>query len=78
MGSDQSAGPESNDVARRIFNDAEKSHVSTADMGQVVFLNRGADRASRFFNLPIDRVIEVGTRVEAGESLLGISQTFSA
>ena len=29
-----------------------------------VFLNRGADSASRFFNLPIDRVFEVGTRVE--------------
>jgi KUP system potassium uptake protein len=29
-----------------------------------VFLNRGADSASRFFNLPIDRVVEVGTRVE--------------
>ena len=29
-----------------------------------VFLNRGADSASRFFNLPADRVFEVGTRVE--------------
>ena len=29
-----------------------------------VFLNRGADSAARFFNLPIDRVFEVGTRVE--------------
>ncbi len=29
-----------------------------------VWLNRGADSASRFFSLPIDRVIEVGTRVE--------------
>jgi len=29
-----------------------------------VFLNRGADSAARFFNLPADRVFEVGTRVE--------------
>ena len=29
-----------------------------------VWLNRGADSASRFFNLPIDRVFEVGSRVE--------------
>jgi len=29
-----------------------------------VFLNRGADSASRFFNLPIDRVFEVGSHVE--------------
>ena len=29
-----------------------------------VMLNRGADSASRFFNLPIDRVFEVGSRVE--------------
>lgn len=29
-----------------------------------VFLNRGADSAGRFFNLPTDRVFEVGTHVE--------------
>ncbi len=29
-----------------------------------VILNRGADSASRFFNLPADRVFEVGARVE--------------
>jgi KUP system potassium uptake protein len=29
-----------------------------------VWLNRGADTASRFFNLPADRVFEVGSRVE--------------
>jgi KUP system potassium uptake protein len=29
-----------------------------------VVLNRGADSASRFFNLPLDRVFEVGARVE--------------
>jgi len=29
-----------------------------------VLLNRGADSAVRFFNLPADRVFEVGTRVE--------------
>jgi KUP system potassium uptake protein len=29
-----------------------------------VFLNRGADSAGRFFNLPVDRVFEVGTHVE--------------
>ncbi|MSO59410.1 MAG: potassium transporter Kup [Ilumatobacteraceae bacterium] len=29
-----------------------------------VFLNRGADSAGRFFNLPVDRVFEVGSRVE--------------
>jgi len=29
-----------------------------------VLLNRGADSAVRFFNLPTDRVFEVGTRVE--------------
>ena len=29
-----------------------------------VLLNRGADSASRFFNLPPDRVFEVGSRVE--------------
>lgn len=29
-----------------------------------VMLNRGADSASRFFNLPLDRVFEVGSRVE--------------
>ncbi len=29
-----------------------------------VLLNRGADSAVRFFNLPVDRVFEVGTRVE--------------
>ncbi|MDO8390580.1 MAG: potassium transporter Kup [Actinomycetota bacterium] len=29
-----------------------------------VMLNRGADSASRFFNLPYDRVFEVGSRVE--------------
>ena len=29
-----------------------------------VLLNRGADSASRFFNLPPDRVFEVGTQVE--------------
>ncbi|MFM2079132.1 MAG: hypothetical protein RJA49_3022 [Actinomycetota bacterium] len=29
-----------------------------------VWLNRGADSASRFFNLPYDRVFEVGSRVE--------------
>ncbi|MFM8626383.1 MAG: potassium transporter Kup [Actinomycetota bacterium] len=28
-----------------------------------VFLNRGADSAARFFNLPADRVFEVGTQV---------------
>jgi KUP system potassium uptake protein len=28
-----------------------------------VFLNRGADSAGRFFNLPADRVFEVGTQV---------------
>ena len=27
-------------------------------------LNRGADSAARFFNLPPERVFEVGTRVE--------------
>jgi KUP system potassium uptake protein len=29
-----------------------------------VLLNRGADSAVRFFNLPVDRVFEAGTRVE--------------
>jgi KUP system potassium uptake protein len=29
-----------------------------------VWLNRGADSASRFFNLPYERVFEVGSRVE--------------
>ena len=29
-----------------------------------VLLHRGADSASRFFNLPADRVFEVGARVE--------------
>ncbi len=29
-----------------------------------VLLNRGADSASRFFNLPVDRVFEVGSHVE--------------
>jgi KUP system potassium uptake protein len=29
-----------------------------------VLLNRGADSASRFFNLPTDRVFEVGSRIE--------------
>jgi KUP system potassium uptake protein len=29
-----------------------------------VFLNRGADSASRFFNLPTESVFEVGSRVE--------------
>ena len=29
-----------------------------------VFLNRGADSASRFFNLPVHRVFEVGSHVE--------------
>jgi len=29
-----------------------------------VWLNRGADSAGRFFNLPTDRVFEVGSRVE--------------
>jgi len=29
-----------------------------------VWLNRGADSASRFFNLPTDRVFEVGSHVE--------------
>jgi KUP system potassium uptake protein len=29
-----------------------------------VLLNRGADSASRFFNLPLDQVFEVGSRVE--------------
>jgi KUP system potassium uptake protein len=29
-----------------------------------VFLNRGADSASRFFNLPVNRVFEVGSHVE--------------
>ena len=29
-----------------------------------VFLNRGADSAGRFFNLPHNRVFEVGTHVE--------------
>ena len=29
-----------------------------------VLLNRGADSASRFFNLPADRVFEVGSQVE--------------
>ena len=29
-----------------------------------VLLNRGADSASRFFNLPAERVFEVGSRVE--------------
>lgn len=29
-----------------------------------VLLNRGADSASRFFNLPVDKVFEVGSRVE--------------
>ena len=29
-----------------------------------VWLNRGADSASRFFNLPVDRVFEVGSHVE--------------
>jgi KUP system potassium uptake protein len=29
-----------------------------------VLLNRGADSAGRFFNLPPDRVFEVGSRVE--------------
>jgi K+ transporter len=29
-----------------------------------VLLNRGADSAVRFFNLPADQVFEVGTRVE--------------
>ena len=29
-----------------------------------VLLNRGADSASRFFNLPTDRVFEVGSQVE--------------
>jgi K+ transporter len=29
-----------------------------------VLLNRGADSASRFFNLPGDQVFEVGSQVE--------------
>jgi KUP system potassium uptake protein len=29
-----------------------------------VLLNRGADSASRFFNLPVHRVFEVGSHVE--------------
>ena len=29
-----------------------------------VWLNRGADSASRFFSLPYERVFEVGSRVE--------------
>ncbi len=29
-----------------------------------VLLNRGADSASRFFNLPAEQVFEVGTQVE--------------
>jgi K+ transporter len=29
-----------------------------------VLLNRGADSASRFFNLPNDRIFEVGSQVE--------------
>ena len=29
-----------------------------------MLLHRGADSASRFFNLPADRVFEVGTQVE--------------
>ena len=29
-----------------------------------VLLNRGADSASRFFNLPYERVFEVGSHVE--------------
>jgi KUP system potassium uptake protein len=29
-----------------------------------VVLDRGADSASRFFNLPPDRVVTVGTHVE--------------
>ncbi|MCU1359350.1 MAG: potassium transporter Kup, partial [Ilumatobacteraceae bacterium] len=29
-----------------------------------VLLNRGADNASRFFNLPADKVFEVGSQVE--------------
>ena len=29
-----------------------------------VLLNRGADSASRFFNLPTERVFEVGSQVE--------------
>ena len=29
-----------------------------------VWLNRGADSAVRFFNLPSERVFEVGSRVE--------------
>jgi KUP system potassium uptake protein len=29
-----------------------------------VLLNRGADSASRFFNLPADKVFEVGSQVE--------------
>ena len=29
-----------------------------------VWLNRGADSAARFFNLPYERVFEVGSRVE--------------
>jgi KUP system potassium uptake protein len=29
-----------------------------------VWLNRGADSASRFFKLPVERVFEVGSRVE--------------
>ena len=29
-----------------------------------VLLDRGADSATRFFNLPLDRVVTVGTHVE--------------
>ena len=29
-----------------------------------VFLDRGADSAARFFDLPTDRVVTVGTHVE--------------
>ena len=51
-------------VGREIVSQGELKGMHPVFEHLFVLLHRGADSASRFFNLPPDRVFEVGTQVE--------------
>ena len=51
-------------VGREIVSQGELRGMHPAFEHLFVLLHRGADSASPVFNLPSDRVLEVGTQVE--------------
>ena len=61
--SSTSTTPPTSSAARSVHGRQGAGHAPAREH-LFVLLHRGADSASRFFNLPTDRVFEVGTQVE--------------